>query len=411
MSDSPPPKRHCPSGTRSLITYYPTNKYSPHISHSPSHSTAPYHYPLSLLPLATIRAYQSREFTPLRVPCRKCARPAEIGLILQKLFFTVERLVSGGAGKLEQKEKNEENNWAVNYEAGIPEPTLFGGGGFKSGRLADSPYFPFEGERGVEELGLFIRSLYGVVLDGDGDGGGGGNGGSGGVTKWKREEARLETLRKPSKTPRKTTPPVSSSPMFSTTFMSPPPSRHSETPAGTPEEEGAIPDFKNLSVLFTLLDKLERGSFAAAQMMNAFADVVIGQRCSNCCEPEAKVSPVSTGTMAPEGEANFESGDDSSRTVSAERAPPGYTSPAGQENGSTLQSTPEDYSLPSTPISGLTAKVREVTCNLCTPKRDNSVGPKVSRWYASITPRAERRIRLENPGEDVRATIKEEEED
>jgi len=436
MSDSPPPKRHCPSRTKPLITYYPTNKYSPHISHSPSHSTAPYHYPLSLLPLATIRVYQSREFTPLRAPCRKCACPAEIGLILQKLFFTVERLVSGGAGKLGQKEKNEENNWAVNYEAGILEPTLFGGGGFKSGRLADSPYFPFEGERGVEELGLFIRSLYGVVLGGDGDGGGGGSGGSGGITKWKREEARLETphsdesktkisdalageknpIRKRSKTPRKTTPPISSSPMFSTTFMSPPPSRHSETPAGTPEEEGTIPDFNNLKVLFALLDKLERGSFAAAQMMNAFADVVIGQRCSNCCDrttqkPEAKVSPVSTGTMAPEGEADFESGDDSSRTMSAERAPPGYTSPVGRKNESTLQSTPEDDSLPSTPISGLTAKVREVTCNLCTPKRDNSASSKAPRWYASITPRAERRIRLENPGEDVRATIKEEDDD
>lgn len=416
MSDSPPPKRHCPSGTKSRITYYPTNKYSPHISHSPSHSTAPYHYPLSLLPLATIRVYQSREFTPLRAPCRKCARPAEIGLILQKLFFTVERLVSGGAGKLDQKEKNEANHWAVNYEAGILEPTQFGGGGFKTGKLADNPYFPFEGERGVEELRLFIRSLYGVVLDGDGDGGGGGSGGSGGITKLKREEARLETPRKLSKTPRKTTPPVSSSPMFSTTFMSPPPSRHSETPAGTPEEEGTIPDFNNLKVLFALLDKLERGSFAAAQMMNAFADVVIGQRCSNCYDwttqkPEAKVSPVSTGTMAPEGEADFESGDDSSRTVSAERPPSGYTSPVGRKNGSPLQSTPEDYSLPSTPISGLTAKVREVTCSLRTPKRDNSVDPKAPRWYASITPRAERRIRLENPGEDVRATIKEEEEE
>jgi hypothetical protein len=34
--------------------------------------------------------------------------------------------------------------------------------------------------------------------------------------------------------------------------------------------------------------------------------------------------------------------------------------------------------------------------------------PVQDRWYASITPKAERRIRLENPGEDVKATIKEE---
>jgi len=414
MSDSPPPKRHCPSRTKSFTTYYPTKKYTPHISHSPSYTTAPYCYPLSLLPLATIRVYQSREFAPLRAPCRNCRRPAEIGLTLQKIFLTVERLVSGGAGKLDQKEKNEENHWAVNYEAGILEPAIFGGGGFKSGKLADNPYFPFEGERGVEELGLFIRDLYGIVLDG---------GGGGGITEWGREEARLETPRKLSEVSRKATPSVSPSPMFSRTFISPPPSRHSETPSGTPEEEGTIPDFNNRKVLFALLDKLERGSFAAAQMMEAFADVVIGRRCgSDRCgstqKPEAKVSPVSTGTLAPEGEVYIESWDDSSRTMSAEPAPRVYTLPVGRKNGPTLQSTPEDSSLPSTPTGGPTAKVREkVARNLRTPERGNRVGPEgpvlgpAHKWHASITPRAERRIRFENPGEDVTAMIKEEEEE
>ena len=320
-------------------------------------------------------------------------------------------------GKLDQKEKNEENHWAVNYEAGILEPTTFGGGGFKSGKLANSPYFPFEGERGVEEFGLFIRGLYGIVLDGCG-----GGSGRGGITEWKREEARLETPRKRSKVSRKTTSPVPSSPMFSRTFMSPPPSRHSETPAGTPEEEGTIPDFSNQKVLFTLLDKLERGSFAAAQMMEAFADVVIGRRCSNSrCDltaqrPEAKVSPVSTGTVAPDGEVNFGSGEDSSGTVFVEQTPRVYTVSVGRKNEPTLQSTPEDSSLPSTPIGGPMTKVRdEAIRNLCTPERSNKMGPggavlgAAHKWHASITPRAERRIRFENPGEDVTAMIKEEE--
>ncbi|PWW74767.1 hypothetical protein C7212DRAFT_283377 [Tuber magnatum] len=426
MSDPPPPKRHCSSRVKSFTTYYPTKKYSSHISHSPSHSTVAYCYPLSLLPLATIRVYQSREFTPMRAPCRKCACPAEIGLILQKVFLTVERLVSGGVGKLSQKEKNEENHWTVNYEAGILEPTLFGGGGFKSGKLADSPYFPFEGERGVEEFGLFIRGLYGIVLDGNGDDGGGD---AGGVMKGKGkgEKARLETPRKLSKASYRITPPASSPRMFSRTFMSPPPSRHSETPAGTPEEEDTIPDFNDLKVLFPLLDKLERGSFAAAQMMEAFADVVIGQRCGNCCDwavqkPGAKESPVSSGTLEPESEADSENEDDrSSGTLFAERTGREHTpSTLGVEKRPVLQSTPENASPPSGSINDSTAKFRVVvTRNLRTPKRSNRADPEeeepvsdpVHRWYAFITPRAERRIRLENPGEDVKATIKEEEEE
>ncbi|CUS15604.1 unnamed protein product [Tuber aestivum] len=417
MSDTPPPKRHCSSRVKSFTTYYPTKKYSPHISHSPSYSTVSYCYPLSLLPLATIRVYQSREFTPMRAPCRKCARPAEIGLILQKIFLTVERLVSGGVGKLSQKEKNEENHWAVNYEAGILEPTLFGGGGFKSGKLADSPYFPFEGERGVEEFGLFIRGLYGMVLHSNGDG----NGGGGGITKGKgkEEETRLETPRKVSKASCRTTPPASSPRMFSRTFMSPPPSRHSETPTGTPEGEGTIPDFNNLKVLFPLLDKLERGSFAAAQMMEAFADIVIGQRCGNCCgwnvqRPGVRASPVSSGTVEPEREADLEDEDDrSSGTAFSERVLREYTpSTVGREERPMLQGAPKKNSS-SNLINDPTAKARgEVTRGLCTPKRGNGPIPEdpvSDRWYAFITPKAERRIRLENPGEDVKATIKEEE--
>ncbi|KAG0137876.1 hypothetical protein HOY82DRAFT_318670 [Tuber indicum] len=413
MSDSPPPKRHCSPRLKSFTTYYPTKKYSTHVSHSSSYSTVSYCYPLSLLPLATIRVYQSREFTPLRAPCRKCARPTEIGFVLQKIFLTVERLVSGGAGKLDEKEKNEENHWAVNYEAGILEPALFGGGGFKSRKLAENPYFPFEGERGVEELGSFIRGLHGIVLGGDDDGGG--------IVKGKGVGARLETPRKLSTVSYRATPPASSPHIFSQTFMSPPPFRHPETPAGTPEEEGTMPDFNDLKVLFPLLDKLERGSFAAAHMMDAFADVVIGQRCDNCCDwsprkPGTGVSPVSSGAVGPEGEADFENDDDrSSGTVYAEQTPREHTpSTVGREEIPALQSTPREDSPPPAPINGPRTKRRErVIRNPRTPKPGNRATPEgpvpvQDRWYASITPKAERRIRLENPGEDVKATIKEE---
>ncbi|KAG0635142.1 hypothetical protein HOY80DRAFT_1058067 [Tuber brumale] len=413
MSDSPPPKRHCSPSMKSFTTYYPTKKYAAHVSHSSSYSTVSYCYPLSLLPLATIRIYQSREFTPLKAPCRKCGHPTKIGRILQKIFLTVERLVGVRAGKLDEKEKNEENHWAVNYEAGIPEPVLFGGGGFKSRRLADNPYFPFEGERGVEELGSFIRSLHGIVLGGGDDGGG--------TVKGKEVEAQLATPRKLSMVPCRATPPASSPHIFSQTFMSPPPSRHPETPAGTPEEEGTIPDFNDLTVLFSLLDKLERGSFAAAHLMDAFADVVIGQRCgkNNCDQtlqnPGAKASPVPSGIVGSEGEVDSENDDDrSSGTVYAEQTPREHTpSAVGWEKGPVFQNTPGEDSSPPASVCGPTTKRRgRVIRNPRTPKPGNRATPEgpvpvQNRWYASITPKAERRIRLENPGEDVRAMIKE----
>ncbi|RPA98471.1 hypothetical protein L873DRAFT_1027938 [Choiromyces venosus 120613-1] len=432
MSDLPPPKRHRSSEMKTFTTYYPAKKYSTHISQAPSHSIVSYCYPLSLLPLATIRVYQSREFTPLRAPCRNCGYPADIELVLQKIFLTVERLVSGGVGKLNEKEKNEENNWAVNYEAGILEPTLFGGGGFKSGKLVDSPYFPFEGERAVEEFAAFIRDRYGIVLDDhDND--------HDAVKKGKEVEAPLETVGKLSKASPGMTPPETSPPMFSQTFMSPPPSRHPETPAGSPVHDVTIPDFNDLKVLFPLLDKLERGSFAATQMMEAYADVVIGQKCHSCYywtvpkSPIAEISPVSLSTAVTDrgGDVDVENEDDnrSSGTVFTEPTPQEYTlPPLVQKRRSTtvktpplLQITPEEDPAPSTLVINFSTP-REpekiTTGNPHTPTRTNIATPErrlvpdsANKWYASITPRAEKRIRLENPGENVEATIKEEEEE
>lgn len=215
-------------------------------------------------------------------------------------------------------ECNQANTWAVNYDVGIYEPFVEQRmGGFKSKEILGNQFYPFVDEFELEAIvkllqkvgeGLNERSLdmYLQILRGMDE-----------VIRITRPAPvvppqpfapTFETPKKPKSyqnqhqyTPH--TPPASSPlrpsqyPSFSSSPPGPPLAPHTQLPPLyrpplAPHQLPSLPrildnkpplrSFNNMRDLFELFDKIERGSYAAARLMEAYADVMVNEACIDC---------------------------------------------------------------------------------------------------------------------------------
>lgn len=310
-----PFKRAKPS-VKSFVNYTPAQKYVPR----PDTDTF-LSYPLTLYPRATIQIYRNRGPTPLKAPCRQCVKLTTVSLAQQKLFLTAERLLRKPMDKVADIERNQTNTWAVNYDVGIYEPFVENNTGFKSKMILENRFYPFVDEfelevvvkllqrigegLGERSLNLYLKMLKGMdelartihlarapV-----------------VTQQHLPHVPVPAFVPAFETPKKQksyqyipiSPPVSSPPRppqyysqypsFSSSPPGPaPPAIYRPPQASTQlpslprilDNKPPLRSFNDLKGLFEVFDKIERGSYAAARLMEAYADVIVNEACIDC---------------------------------------------------------------------------------------------------------------------------------
>lgn len=228
----------------------------------------------------------------------------------QKLFLTTERLLLGTMDTVTDIERNQTNTWAVNYEVGIYELFIEQNTWLKCKKTLENRFYPFVDEFELEVVvkllqrvgeGLGERSLN-MYLN---------------MLKDMDEIVRVipptpvavqnpshalvptPETRKKSKFNQKyippTTPTTSSlglssqqfyneySPLAPSSLLTPagqlPPSYR---PSRIPDRKSPLKSFSDLKGLFKVFDKIKRGSYAAARLVEAYAGVIVNEACIDC---------------------------------------------------------------------------------------------------------------------------------
>lgn len=286
---------------KAFTNYCVTPKYSP------SHDTITcLSYPLTLHPRATIQIYQNRGCTPIKASCRQCKAQTTISLTQQKLFLTAERLFLKSTDKETDIERNQTNTWAVNYEVGIYEPFVEHNTGFKSKKTLDNMFYPFADEFELELVVKLLQrvgeglseaslNLYLKILKGIDE-----------IVKVIPPAPVVPPPHASIETPKESGSYVSPAPPASTplrpSFQYPSVTSGPSSPLAPPGQlpllcpplnqlpsvshilnrKPPLRSFNDLRELFELFDKIERGSYAAARLMEGYADAIVNEACIDC---------------------------------------------------------------------------------------------------------------------------------
>lgn len=227
----------------------------------------------------------------------------------QKLFLTAERLFLKSTDKVADTERNQTNTWAVNYEVGIYEPFVEQNTGFKSKKTLNNMFYPFADEfelelvvkllqrvgEGLSEtsLNLYLKILKGIdeivrvvppapVVPPPYT-----------SIETPRESKSYVSPAPPASTPLKPSfqypsiasePSSSLAPLGQLPLCPPPPPALNQLPSVSHilDRKPPLRSFNDLKELFELFDKIERGSYAAARLMEGYADAIVNEACIDC---------------------------------------------------------------------------------------------------------------------------------
>lgn len=185
-------------------------------------------------------------------------------------------------------ERNQTNNWATNYDIGISKPSMESATWGARGRA-----YPFADEF---ELGVVVVLLRKV--------------GEGlnertlelylGLLRCMDEAAKgvqpvvpavVQPTARPSGTPRKprfyqqSIPPIQPLQHAGTPLPLPPPQASAKLlppVSSVLESKPLLRSFNTMKELFQVFDRIEKGSYAAARLMEAYADMVVNEACIDC---------------------------------------------------------------------------------------------------------------------------------
>lgn len=221
-----------------------------------------------------------------------------------------ERLFFGMMDTVTDIERNQTNTWAVNYEVGIYEPFIEQNTRLKGKKTLENLFYPFVDDF---ELEVVVKLLQRV---GEGLGKSGLNmylnmlkgldeivGAIPPTPVAVRHPSHslvptFETRGEPKSNQQyispttSTTSPLELSSQKFYNESSVPGTSSSLTPAGQlpplyrpfhiPDRKSPLKSFSDLKGLFEVFDKIKRGSYAAARLMEAYADAIVNEACIDC---------------------------------------------------------------------------------------------------------------------------------
>lgn len=226
----------------------------------------------------------------------------------QKLFLTTERLFLGTMDAVTDIERNQTNTWAVNFEVGIYEPSMEQNTWLKGKKTFENRFYPFVDDF---ELGVVVKLLQRV-------GEGLGESSLNMYLNMLKDMDEIDRVipptpvaarhpshafvptpetRKKSEFNQKYIPPTTTSPLGLSSWRSyneyslPGPSSlltpagqlpPSYRPSHIPDRKSPLKSFSDLKGLFEVFDRIKRGSYAAARLMEAYADAIVNEACIDC---------------------------------------------------------------------------------------------------------------------------------